>query len=362
MRSPTLTALLLLAALASAAPSPGKDSDCDITVKSNESIQKAIDNAKKGDKIVIEAGEYYEQLTITKDGIRLIGKGAILRPPKAGYTKNFCTGLSKSFLPPLGDDTDTEAGICIYGKGFELAPYNRTLLHKKISKVGEYIKDVVVTGFTITGFSGENIALIGGKDAEISQNTLVDGAQYGFLTVGSTGTQAQGNVVTSSTLSFIAMCMDDKSDATFQGNDISNYYIALCGQTHGGEMKKNKVTNCCFGPFIDPFIRGVKVTDNIVTGRNALCPLSEGAGIAVYGASGTIVERNTFEGMRNNGTGLGMLVSDDKVTGAKATGNVFRKNVLRFNDLDIYNVAAATGNVFRNNECEASVPEGLCDK
>jgi hypothetical protein len=361
MRSHILGALLLLVTPTLCTPTPGKDSDCDTTVKPGQSIQKAIDGAKRGDKIIVEAGEYHEQLTITKDGIKLIGHGAILLPPKEGYKTNFCTGLSKSFEPPLGDNTDTEAGICIYGKGFELLPYERALQHRKIKTVGEYIDHVVVRGFEIRNFTGENIALIGGRNTYIAHNKLLDGAQYGFLTVGSTGTKAEKNIVTSSTLSFIALCMDDKADAVFKDNNVSNYYIAFCTQTPGGLIKRNTATNVCFGPFVDPGIIGARVIENTISNRSVYCPPDfGGVGIAVLGAVNTLVERNVFENFSYNGTGLGVYVSDDPVSGAKAQGNLFRKNVLRGNDLDIFNNATATDNVFSGNECAASLPVGLC--
>jgi nitrous oxidase accessory protein NosD len=362
MRFQTIAALLMLAPPAFAAPAPTKDSDCDITVKPTESIQKAINKAKRGDKIIVEAGVYYEQLTITKDGIHLIGKNAVLKPPQNGYTKNFCTGLTRNFPP---DETDTDAGICIYGDGFDLAPYpyNRTLQHRKVSKVGDYVKDVVVTGFNVTGFSGENVAIIGGKNVKISKNYLIDAIQYGFLTVGSKGTVAERNVITSNFpfVPFIGMCMDDKSDAMFKDNDISNYYIALCGQTPGGEMRKNTVTNCCYGPFIDPGVKGMKVIENTISGRNPGCMPADGTGLIVLGAINTIVERNTIENIRNNGTGLGIYVGDDEATGTKATGNEFKKNRLRNNDLDIIPAASANDSVFKNNVCEGTLTPGFCN-
>lgn len=358
MRSQLVAALLMLATPIFAVPT--KDSDCDTIVRPHESIQKAIDKAKRGDKIVVEAGVYYEQLTITKDGIHLIGKNAVLKPPKNGLTTNFCTGLTKSFPPT---ETDTNAGICIYGKGFVLDTYNRTLQHRKIFRVGEYIKDVVVTGFNITGFSGENIALIGGKDVKISKNYLIDAIQYGFLTVGSEGTMAEKNVITSNfpVVPFIGMCMDDKSDAKFKDNDISNYYIALCGQTPGGEMCKNAVKNCCYGAFIDPGVKGMKVVENTISGRNPGCMPKDGTGLVVFGASDTVVVRNTIENIRNNGTGVGIFVGDDEATGAKAMGNVFRKNRLRDNDLDIIPLASANDSVFKQNVCEGALTPGFCN-
>ncbi|KAH7093158.1 pectin lyase fold/virulence factor [Paraphoma chrysanthemicola] len=355
-------AAMLLVAPAITAPSPEKNADCEATVKPGQRIQDAINKAKRGDRIVVEAGEYHEQLTITTNGIQLIGKpGAHLLPPST-LTPNFCTGLSRNLPPPRGDYAETDAGICIYGKGFELAEYVRE--HKKVNKTGDYIKDVVVTGFAVSNFTGENIAVIGGKDTRITKNKLTNGGQYGFLTVGSKDTLAAHNVVTSSSLNFIGLCMDDKASPRFIDNDVSNYYIAFCTQTSGGEVKRNRAKDCCTGPFVDPGITGAKIIDNTISGRNALCPDEAGAGIVVFGATNTIVEGNTFANVLNNRTGVGIFVSDDPVSGAKAQGNVFKKNTLRNNDLDIYDATNRTDNVYRRNACDselASLPMGLCD-
>ncbi|OAL06405.1 pectin lyase-like protein [Phaeosphaeriaceae sp. SRC1lsM3a] len=354
--------LLLLTSPALSNPTRGKDEDCDITVKPNQSIQSAINSAKPGSKIVVQAGTYYEQLTITTSDIHLVGRGAVLYPPKTGYKPNFCTGLSKSFEPPRGNGADTDAGICIHGTGFEFAQYKRELDHRKINITGNYIEGVKVTGFEIHDFNGEAIALIGGKDVSIKHNKFVDNEMYGFLTVGSYNTLAADNVVTSSELDFIAMCMDDVSGAVFRKNDISNYYIALCTQTNGGLVKENTVKNCCFGPFVDPGIVGAKVLGNSISTRNPGCLPEQGAGIAVLGARDTLVEWNYVEKFQFNNTGLGLLVVDDPATGAKAQGNTFKENVLKQNDLDIYAEGAAAANVFDNNKCEQSLPAGLCVK
>jgi hypothetical protein len=353
MRSQLLAGLLLLAAPVFSSPTPGKGSDCDKTVKKGQSIQKAIDKARPGDKITVEEGTYAEQLTIKKSDITLIGKGAILVPPST-YTTNYCSGLNYDFT-----GNATEAGICIQGKDIKLLDFVKE--HRKVESVGEYVRNVVVTGFEVHGFSGENIAVVGGKNVRVTNNKLVDGAQYGFLTVGSKNTLAANNVVQSSTdaLLFIALCMDDKSDAKFKENDISGYFIALCTQTPGGIVKRNKVTKCCIGPFVDPGIVGAKVIGNTITNRNPACPTGmdgAGAGIILYGASNTIVEKNTIEYITNNGTGVGIFLNDDPETGAKASGNVVQYNSLHFNDFDIFNNATTTDNVILNNECTTFAP------
>ncbi|KAH7396904.1 pectin lyase fold/virulence factor [Phaeosphaeria sp. MPI-PUGE-AT-0046c] len=360
----SIAPFLLLTSPVLSNPTPGKDKDCDITVKPGQSIQSAIDSAKPGSKIVVQAGTYHEQITITTSNIHLVGQGAVLYPPKGGYKPNFCTGLSKTFEKPQGDDSDTDAGICIYGKGFELGPYVRANLHKKISKTGKYIEGVKVTGFEIHDFNGEAIALIGGKDASIKHNKLVDNGQYGFLTVGSYSTLAQDNIVTASVLGFIALCMDDAKGAMFKKNNISNHYIALCTQTNGGLVEDNTAKDCCYGPFVDPGIVGAKIIGNTISGRNKICPeappVGPGAGIAILGAKDTLVEKNLVEKWQVNNMGFGLLVADDPITGAKAQGNTFRKNEFRQNDLDILADGVAAANKFDKNVCKTSLPGGLC--
>lgn len=54
----------------------------EIKVEPGQSIQAAITSARPGDQITVTEGSYTEQLTISKDGIKLVGhKGAILTPP-----------------------------------------------------------------------------------------------------------------------------------------------------------------------------------------------------------------------------------------------------------------------------------------
>lgn len=129
-----LTALFILVATVTATPLPGNSDDYNC-VRPGHSIQEAIDKARPGDRIVVEAGTYEEQLVIKTDGISLIGNGAILVPPHTPVP-NLCTGLSEI------EGNKTEAGICIHGEDIVLAPYQ--LDHRKIISVGSYVKDVHV--------------------------------------------------------------------------------------------------------------------------------------------------------------------------------------------------------------------------
>ena len=87
-----------------------------ITVKSYQSIQKAINKAQCGDKIIVEKGTYREQLLITKDDITLIGRpGATLIPPNKLDKKNPCYGLAGNVSTIEGVVTDVRVDSLPFG-------------------------------------------------------------------------------------------------------------------------------------------------------------------------------------------------------------------------------------------------------
>jgi len=336
----------------------------DTIVRPGQSIQGAIDAADPGDRIVVRAGTYREQLTIDKDGISLVGFGAILVPPLPSKDPvvNTCSRLADD-----GTGDSTEAGICVTGSDVTLAPF--LFEHRKIVSVGRRVKDVSITGFQVRGFSGENIAVVGAQNARIVGNTLVDGVRYGFLTVGSMNTRVAGNSVTSTTVRYIAVCMDDVSGVKVSNNQISGYIFGFCVQTPGADVRNNVVSDSCIGVFVDPFIDGAKVRDNRISAANSLCAsVSDfGAiGIIVDGAVNTVVRHNRIEGQTlgdlSNKFGVGIAVVDDQTTApvAVSSGNVVTRNSLRNNDVDLFVATAGTDNVVKRNNCTSSSPDGLC--
>ncbi|KAM0276458.1 hypothetical protein ACHAQH_006723 [Verticillium albo-atrum] len=318
-------------------------------VKEGQSIQRAINRAHPGDTILVGKGTYYEQLTISKDGIRLIGNKAVLKPPGTAPKKpNGCVGLA-------GDGT--VAGICIIGPKVTLDPFPGQE-HRKVNKVDRYVRDVRVEGFEVRDFQGLNIAIVGAKNTEIKHNTVVDGTAYGMLTVGSFGTRISDNRVKSSSLLFIGICMDDKSDVQVTKNTISDYGIGLCVQTNGAKVSHNTVFNCCAGAFVDPGIDGAKVTDNNISKSNPACPSA--GGISIAGATNTKVSGNKVYGITDNGNpeliSSGIAIFD--FNGGVASGNVVVNNVLKKNDQDLLVATAGKNNKVSNNKC--STPEALC--
>jgi len=328
-------------------------------VRQGQSIQAAIDAARPGDRIVVGRGTYAEQLTVSEDGIELVGLGAILVPPSSPVV-NLCSGLA---------GPDTEAGICVTGADVVLAPFVG-VEHRKVVSVGRRVENVSIAGFNLRGFSGENVAVVGAQDARVIGNRLTDGARYGLLTVGSTNTRAFANIVgTSTTLPFIGICADDVAGTVVSSNHISGYNIAICVQTPGEAVLNNDVSASCIGVFVDPGIDGAKIRDNHIKGTNPRCrdenaPFFVVLGIELSGAVNTEVRRNRVQGQTAgglpNGFAAGLVVVDDSTTGAVPSGNVVTQNTLINNDLDLFVRTAGTGNVIKHNKCTTSDPAGLC--
>ncbi|KAH6674760.1 pectin lyase fold/virulence factor [Halenospora varia] len=326
-----------------------------IKVYEGQSIQAAVNSANEGDQILVGPGKYTEQLTITKSGISLSGKDATISPPTPLIT-NFCTGLS-------GNDQNgvvTQVGICILGYNVVLEPFVKE--HRKVKSVGEPIKDVTVTGFTVSGFSGINIAIVGGKDVTVKGNNLADGGLYGALTVGSKDSNIKNNVVVSAAPTFIGICMDDFSSPNISKNDVSGQLIGLCVQTSGAHIHDNHLHNTCVGAFVDPGIDGAKLSNNTFSDTPAFCPPGFAWGVRVSGATNTVVKENRISGIKIGADGTGVSVVDDPDTGAIASGNKVVENILNNNDIDIVISATGKGNVAKENKCSLSMPVDICAK
>lgn len=333
-----------------------------VRVKEMESIQDAIDHARPYTRIEVE-GHHTEFVTIKKDGISLVGYGAKLSPPSR-LVKNYCHGKIKDTA-----GKETSAGICIHGKKIQLEKYESFDLHQRVGTVGDPVKDVSVSGFEVIGFDGPNVVVYGGKSTKVYKNTLKAGLRYGFLTVGSIGTEASNNIVIGSapaTLSNgpIAMCMDDFSSSVFSYNDLSDYYIGLCTETHGAVNKNNNIHDCCIGNFIDP-IKDAKCFDNKITAWHKDCPKDAAAGITMGGAKNALVKGNYISigpepsATSTGGGNAGLFLGLENFFGVNE-GNTITKNKFGDNVVDIFDNSTGTNHIF-DNECDVAARAPLLD-
>ncbi|KAM5519935.1 hypothetical protein FOXYSP1_18359 [Fusarium oxysporum f. sp. phaseoli] len=278
-----------------------------IYVKSGKKIQDAIKRASPGDRIIVEAGEYPEQLVIDKDGIQLEAHGIVRLTKPKKYKRNACTGLTQD-----EKKNELQAGICITGYKVQTTEYKTE--HKRVTSVKRFVKGVSVTGFSVEGFSGINIAIIGAKNTRITKNKLTDAPAYGALTLGS------------------------------------------------------------IGIFVDPGVKDAKIVHNYIGPTPSACGKTS-SGIILDSAVGTLVRDNTIEGQRGTGSsGVGILIYDDTCTATPEQplslscitlgGKAPKANHNINNDNDILNLSKGAGNVIKCNTCEnpANIQAGQCKK
>ncbi|KAH7139681.1 pectin lyase fold/virulence factor [Dactylonectria estremocensis] len=336
-----------------------------IYVKYPKKIQDAIDDAHPGDKIIVGKGTYSEQLTIKKDGIQLIGRGAILVPPTKPVT-NDCSGLS---------GPKSQTGICVVGYKVKVSTYITE--HVKVQSVKKLVSNVVVTGFHVRNFSGVNIAVVGGKNALISKNRLSDAGAYGGLTIGSVNTHFDANKVDRAKFGAIGICMDNKSGVLISNNKLANHFVGICVQTNHADIQYNKVWSACFGIYVDAGTDGAKIRYNKVGKPSPICAaFGFDAGIIIDGATNTKVLDNTIVDQKIGGRGTGVVIQDNTCApteampqpgiacitlghAAIASGNVILRNTLSNNDYDFF-VDSKGKNVIACNPCKKSIPESIC--
>ena len=302
----------------------------------------------------MRAGTYAEQLTISTDGIALVGHGAVLVPPMA-FEQNTCTDLA-------GDGT--EVGICVTGAGVDLSAF--VAEHRRVKSVADPVEDVTVAGFEVRGFSGANVAFVGAADAWLTGNRLVDGPIYGTLTAGSTNTrftgqpreqhaQPWGSSACAWTTPRRACWPATTSVATASGS---------ASRPTAQPSRRTGCTRTASASTSTPASVAYVSASTACSATNPQCVTENpygNFGIIVAGAVGADVRGNWVDGQRAAGKAVGVAVVDGSTTGPFATGNTVQHNVIVGNDLDVLVATAGTGNVVARNHCETSTPEAVCD-
>lgn len=265
-----------------------------IVVHNGESIQAAIDAAPPGATIVVKPGVYQgtsaaRALTITKDGIHLIGAARRNHPVILLQAGTQTHGI---WVSPA-DSTDPGEP--------ELPP---------CGMMNEQLHGFSLQGFTIQGFPGFGVYLACVDHFAIRHNTAVANQTYAIFPVRSSHGRMAGNHASGTTNdACIYVGQDDSVDV--HGNFATDCIIGFeIENSHRVRMVGNVSVNNTAGMLID-VVGNREVTDisdnvvarNIVENNNRpntaapdedTSQITPGIGLILEGADNTRLTRNQF--------------------------------------------------------------------
>jgi len=360
------TAAALAGGTVTASAAPGTR-----VVRPGQSIQGAIDAAHPGDTIIVQPGVYHENIEIKKNDITLRGaggspEGTVLMPP-ARPNHNDCFGNAHAF-----------DAVCVAALQFD----------PKSGKVIRPVSGTHIRGLLIQGFPGVGIVGFGSNNMLIEYNQFVDNAAYGAAAFVGSGNRFLYNSAIGSGEAGFYIGDSPHANATLTGNFASNNGDGIfVREASSGTISSNDVEGNCVGILLLDTPGGAMTSDwNILQNRavsnNKACPAGEdiprpmsGTGIALVGASLTLVESNTaLANKPSNASLLGggiVLVGFPGKGGSPALNDTVRFNTAyRDRPFDIrYDGSGGpiggpgpvgTGPIFVANYCGTSQPAVIC--
>ncbi|HYN34636.1 MAG TPA: right-handed parallel beta-helix repeat-containing protein [Ilumatobacteraceae bacterium] len=322
-----------------------------VVVRPGESIQEAVDQAVTGSTILVRPGTYREQVRITTDGITLRGNHARIVPPVV-TVDGTCQEPGATAICVIGDVDET---------GTVLDP----------------VRDVSVTGFTVSGFTGTGLYAYGGDGITVSRNRFVDNGGYGTFARRSTGITITDNLASRNVSAGIYVGINPDAKLLIAGNrSTENREGLLLLDTVGGTIVDNDFSDNCVGallassgaPGVAPSA-DLDVIGNRVNDSNRACgPIGEvipplsGAGIVLAGTSDVLVFDNTVR--RSVSTGPTAVRSGISVVaafgGSAGTGNRIIGNRMADNVPVDLEVAAGGDVAVAANRCGTADIDGAC--
>ncbi len=332
--------------VAQAAPA-GADT---FTVGAGQSIQAAIDAAPSGSTIKVKGGRFDENLTITKNNIKLVGTPGktILRPPANPVGP--CVQPGQEGGPP------SVSGICVLGT-----------INFQTFTVIKPVKGVKITGFTVRNFPAEGIIIFGGQSTTVQNNTLVNNGEYGLFALASSGMAILGNTASGSGEAGIYVGDSPEANAVIQNNTAfdNGFGFFIRSASNGGLTNNDAHDNCIGILFLEAPDSPTNwtATGNQVNHNNKVCeatdeaPPVSGGGIVLLGGHNITLQSNTVNG---NVPGGPTAFSGGIVLIAGSSGNSVIANSAHGNvPADLFDVSGAP-NTFAGNSCGTSIPGGLC--
>ncbi len=339
-----LSALLVLVLGVSLVQAKDPARSGSVVVGPGQSIQAAVNHAKPGSAIIVR-GIHHETVVVHKDGIRLVGKGAVIKPPKK----------PSRLCPP--------SGFCVIGTQ-----------NSSTGKVSRYVKNVTITGFTIRNFKNFGIVALGARNATFIKNRAFNNDEYGITAFSSIGTRMISNTTSGSTEEAGLYVGDSPhANATVVGNNSygNEFGLLVRNATHGRIAGNNFHNNCLGTVFVAdaPGPAGAfTMVGNQLRNNTHVCPAHEeippvsGVGVAILGGHDVSITGNTITGNVAHGPSIakGGVVVARGLGGTPPKNNSVIGNTILHNKPDIFWDKSGSGNRFIGNRCNTSVPGNLC--
>jgi len=276
-----------------------------MVVRPGQSIQATVDSAAPGTTIVVLPGTYHEAgwphaVSVTKDGIRLIGRPRRGRPVVLEQAASQVNGL---WVSPADSLHPTDA---------ELPPCG--------GPSGKRINGFQISGFTLQGFPGYGIYLACVDGFTIRRNVAVADRTYSIFPIRST----QGRVTRNSASgSFTEACIyvGESDHVTLDHNEATDCQIGLqIENTTQVTVRRNRLTGNTAGMIVDVIsahqlavASDNTVVDNVIAdnnrpnsgGESDTAAIQPGIGVIINGADRTLLARNLIE--RHQLAGLALL-------------------------------------------------------
>lgn len=312
-------------------------------VHPGESIQAAVDRARRGDTVVVTAGTYHQNVVIQKNELTLRARGDVtLRPPGAA------TGLC---------DSDEElVGVCILPRDLDPTTFTYTIRSQAVT----------VAGFRVIGF-GDGILGFGTRNLHVFRNVAIGNEGYGIASFDGIGSTIVGNVATGSEVAGVYVGDSPRADALVAHNKVrNNQFGFFVRHTHQVTLRNNYTWQNCIGLLLlddgqPEGSRDNRVVGNVAARNNHSCVDDEdgttfsGSGILLLGSRHNAILNNTVTG--NNRTSD---FSGGIVLLGEANGNTVAANFLRNNQPDIRKDPTSVRNHFIDNDCRTSQPSWIC--
>jgi hypothetical protein len=239
---------------------------------------------------------------------------------------------------------------------------------------------VGVDGFTVTGFPGNGVLVLGANGIEAEGNEFSWNGGYGIFSLHSSRIVYAENVAHNNGDAGFYIGESQDAKARVEGNrSFANEGEGiLFRDSTGARIEHNQLTGNCAGIIaVDtgaPGIDGLATIEgNWVDGNNRACPGSQdgapplsGIGIALGGVTQVHVQENVVKNHKASGPSPigsgGIIVFDTTMLGGTAPSDVrISENSLTKNSpADLVWDGSGSNIVFSENGCTTSIPPGLC--